>query len=198
MSARRVTTLVAASLLLGCPPPVPMPMEEDAGEPVVPVYDGPTQGSGIPDRPPGFGIDASIPLIDAGVIPVDMTCCQTQFGISDEEPAGGVDGVLRIELPRFAGGVPLVRSGGRWTASACFPINYEAPYFYEFTYDAGLADGGLFGLDDGGVIGLEFVDIRVTRRASADEPAFLSIDGAPSNRFRAVSSCAGLDGSVPR
>lgn len=171
---------------------------DDAGAAAIPVYDGPTQGSGIPELPEDFEFDASIPLIDAGVIPVDTTCCETRFGIADEEPSGGVEGVLRIELPRFAAGVPLVRGGGRWTATACFPINYEAPYFYEFTFDAGLADGGQFGLEDGGVIGFEFMDVQVSRRASADEPSYARADGAPSNHFRGVSSCAGLDGSVPR
>lgn len=193
MSRSRLIALLL--VCAGCPRP-PIMIDEDAGEPIEPVYDGPTQNAGIPDLPEGFRLDASIPLIDSGVIMVDTRCCSTNFSIADQEPASAT-GVLRIELGAFSSGVALARSAGRWSANACFPVNQSAPYQYEFTWDAGIVDAGLVGLDDGGIVGLEFTDIRVIRRASEDEPSYALVDGTRANFFRSVSSCDGLDGSVP-
>jgi hypothetical protein len=174
--------------------------DADAGEPAAVVYDGPTPASGIPSLPEDFAFDASIPPIDSGVIVVDTRCCETTFSIADEEPAGGVEGVLRLGLNVFDGGVPLSRDvdAGRWVASACVPVNSEATFVYEFTIDGGLSDAGLVELEDGGLLGREAVDVRVTVRTSAEEPSAELVDGARVNVYRAVSTCDGLDGSVPR
>jgi hypothetical protein len=161
------------------------------------VYDGPTRGGGIPDLPEDFVFDASIPTIDSGVIVLDPTCCQTNFGISDQEPALAVTALLRIDLGAFSAGVPLTRAAGRWTASACFPVNQSAPYAYEFTHDAGWVDAGVYVLEDGGQEGRERIEVDVTRRSSDDEPGFDLADGTRTNFFKLVTTCDGLDGSVP-
>jgi hypothetical protein len=197
MSARTVS-LVTALVLVGCPRPPPDITEDDAGAPEDVVYDGPTRGIGVPDLPDDFALDAALSEIDSGVIVVDRPCCTTSFSIRDEEPSGGVTGTLIIGLQAFAAGVPLTRGGGRWRASACFPVNQSAPYFYQFDIDAGFVDAGAVELDDGGVIWTQVLDLRQMRRASDDEPSFEEIDGTQANVFRAVSTCDGLDGSVPR
>lgn len=194
MSAR--TSLLAVLVFSACPPPVVVTPEEDAGE-LPAVFDGPTERLGIPDLPSDYAFDASVE-IDAGPLNVDTRCCQTNFRISDEEPAGGVTGTLRIALGAFANGVPLTRGGGAWTASVCFPLERSASYQYEFLFDGGLIDGGQNELPDGGVEWVEVTDVRQTVRASAGEPGFELADGTRTNFYRAVSSCDGLDGSVPR
>jgi hypothetical protein len=199
MSARAASFGTALVLVLvGCPRPPPDVTEDDGGAPERVVYDGPTSGSGLPDLPDGFSSDASFPEIDSGVIVVDRPCCATNFSITDEEPSGEVTGTLIIGLQAFAAGVPLTRGGGRWRASACFPVNQSAPYFYQFDLDGGFVDAGAVELDDGGVSWTQVLDLRQTRRASDAEPSFEQIDGTQANVFRAVTSCDGLDGSVPR
>lgn len=193
-STRWLLPLLALS---ACPPPPVVTPDEDAGAEARPVFDGPTQNSGIPDLPEDFVFDASIPAIDSGTIVVDTRCCTTNFSIADQEAAGGVVGELRLALPTFPSGLALTRGGGRWRATACFPVNQSATYRYEFTWDAGLIDGGQVEDDDGGIIGLELLDVRHFARASDEEPGFTLDDGSRTNFFRSVSSCDGLDGSVP-
>lgn len=162
------------------------------------VFDGPTQSSSIPQLPENFPFDASFPAIDAGVIVVDTRCCDTNFGIADREPNLEVTGVMRFGSNLFPNGVALTRGSGRWTARACFPVNSASTYWYQFTWDAGVVDAGVGELDDGGLVNLSYVDIKQVVRASDEEPGVEAIDGTRSNTFRAVSSCDGLDGSVPR
>ncbi|MCA3012371.1 MAG: hypothetical protein INH41_08220 [Myxococcaceae bacterium] len=192
MSARAVGLVAAVVLVLGCPQPQPPPPEDDAGVPAVVVNGGPARGRGVPDLPADFVFDASIPLIDSGVIIVDRLCCMTNFSIQDREPPGDVRGTLVIALQAFAAGAPLARGGGRWTARACFPVNQSATCFYQFDLDGGLIDGGTVELDDGGVEGVLRLDLRRTRRASDEEPSVEQLDGTMANVFRAVSSCDGL------
>jgi hypothetical protein len=197
--SQRLCSLVSVLVVVSaCPRPPPPVTEEDGGEPEQVIFDGPTENSGIPTFPEEFALDASIPEIDAGVIVVDTRCCATNFSISDQEPAAGVTlGTLRIELNAFASGVALTRAGGRWRGTACFPVNVAAPYHYEFTHDAGLVDGGEVALDDGGTVISERLELRTSWRASDEEPGFDRADGRRTNFYRAVSSCDGLDGSVP-
>ncbi|MBM4782616.1 MAG: hypothetical protein GQE15_33490 [Archangiaceae bacterium] len=198
MSARFFVSLSLLVLFAACPRPPPIVTEDDAGEPEQVVFDGPTANAGIPALSEEFALDASIPAIDSGVIVVDTRCCATNFSISDQEPAAGVTvGTLRIELNAFSSGVALTRAGGRWRGSACFPLNVAAPYHYEFAHDAGLVDAGEVALEDGGVVIAERLELRTTWRASDEEPGFDLADGQRTNFFRAVSSCDGLDGSVP-
>jgi len=189
---------VAALALAACRQPMPDPEPFDAGPEEAVVFDGPTSNTGIPQLPEDFTFDASIPLIDSGVITVDGTCCVTEFSISDREPAEGVVGALHVNLSTFDGGVPLTRGAGRWTATACFPVNQSASYQYEFNYDGGVVDGGIAELEDGGLVYRERLDLQTWRRGSDEEPGFELADGSRANFFRSVSSCEGLDGSVPR
>ncbi len=198
MSVRVIGSVALLVVFAACPPPPPVIPEEDAGEPEQVIFDGPTQNSGIPELSEEFAVDASIPVIDSGVIVVDTRCCATNFSISDQEPVAGVTvGTLRIELSAFSSGVALTRAGGRWRGSACFPVNVAAPYHYEFTHDAGLVDAGEVALEDGGIVISERLELQTTLRASDEEPGFDLADGRRTNFFRAVSSCDGLDGSVP-
>ncbi len=189
----RTFLLLAALALAACPGPKPAP-PEDAGEALPPAYDGETRGGSIPDVP--AGLNTPEPLIDAGPIVVDPTCCQTQFRIDDREPAGAT-GALVGSLAVFAGGVPLVRAGGEWTAPLCFPINTGGAYRYEFRWDAGVEDGGTIDLDDGGVQVTLIPLVGFSARASGFEPGFDDANGERWNLYRAVTSCDGLDGSVP-
>lgn len=182
-------------LVLSACPPTPEPEPEDAGEELPVPYDGPAVPSGVPDFLPPF--DAGDGLIDSGVIMVDPTCCETRFSISDVEPTQVSSALLRIPLAKFGAGVTLSRDGGRWHGSGCFPVNTSAAYFYEFTFDGGLVDGGSRALDDGGYEFFEVSSEVVSQRASDEEPSFIDADGLPFNFYRAVSTCDGLDGSVP-
>lgn len=189
-----IFAVLAALVFSACPPTQPAPDLDAGEEPVVP-FDGPTSASGVPDFFPPY--DAGDGLVDSGVIVLDLTCCETNFNISDQEPADGV-GVLRIGLGKFHDGVPLARDGGRWTATACFPVNQSSAYFYEFTFDGGIVDAGNRELADGGIEAVELGSTVVTQRASEGEPSFTDSAGQMFNIYRAVTSCEGLDGSVPR
>ena len=177
-----------------CPPVEPAP--EDAGEEPAVVFDGPTAPAGVPDFFPPF--DAGDGRIDSGVIAVDTTCCDTRFSIADLEPAEVQTATLRIGLGAFSNGVALERDGGRWGAVACFPVNQSAVFFYEFTWDGGLVDAGNRELNDGGSEQVLTGSTIQTQRASDDEPSFTDSEGQRFNLYPAVTSCAGLDGSVPQ
>jgi hypothetical protein len=189
---RVIASALMAALLLGCPATPPV-TEVDAGEE---PFDGETEGSGggIPQFDPD-AIDAGDPVIDAGMVVVDTRCCDTVFSVSDEEPVDAV-GVLEGDSPALAGGLSLTRGDAGWSASACFPLNSSSFYWYRFSWDGGLRDAGTFELEDGGTETLVVMDVVTRVRASDREPSFESADGT-RNYYRAVSSCDGLDGSVP-
>lgn len=192
------TLVVLALALSACRPQVMPRPQVDAGPDEEVIFDGPTSNTGIPQLPEDFAFDASIPRIDSGVIVVDTTCCVTTFSIADREPAEGVVGGLYINLSTFDGGVPLTRAAGRWTTTACFPVNQSASYQYQFDYDGGVIDAGIVELEDGGLVHVERLDLQTWRRGSDEEPGFELADGTRTNFYRAVSSCDGLDGGVPQ
>ncbi|MDP2274749.1 MAG: hypothetical protein Q8K32_28665 [Archangium sp.] len=191
MMLRRAWWLALALVLAGCPEPVPVE-EEDAG---VEPYDGPTQSSVIPTFDPD-AIDAGDPIIDAGMVTIDTRCCDTQFAITDEEPADAV-GLLEGQHTLFGAGLPLTRSDAGWSVAACFPLNASAFYWYRFTWDGGVFDAGTTDLEDGGQETLLVPVTGESLRASASEPGFTDADGVRRNYYRAVESCDGLDGAVP-
>lgn len=172
------------------------PMPEPEPEPEEEPYDGETVNSTIPGRDPDdLDADAGDVVVDAGEVVVDMTCCETHFAISDEEPADAT-GVLVGELPVFTPGVPLTRTDAGWTATVCVPVNAGARYRYQFTWDAGLVDAGFQEFDDGGIEWREEVLILSSERASDAEPQ-VSDAVSTSNYYSAVASCAAHDGGVP-
>jgi hypothetical protein len=181
-----VTLLIG---LAACPAPPPPPVEEEPDEP----YDGPTSSGIIPSIDPDA--DAGLVLLDAGDVVVETRCCATTFTISDEEPLDAV-GVLEGELAVFQGGVPLSRSDAGWMASACFPISASSHYWYRFSWDGGVEDGGVELLPDGGEEQLIYPVVITSLRASDREPSVTNASGT-RNYFREVSSCDGLDGGVP-
>lgn len=189
-----VSVAVLGLIAGGCPAPQQMSSDDD----VLPedVYDGPTSSGVIPVYEPET-FDGGDPLIDAGEVVVDTTCCTTQFSISDQEPADAV-GLLQGESSVFGDGLALDRTDAGWSATACFPINASAFYWYAFSWDGGFVDGGVLIEDrDGGAGEIVAVQlIETSTRASDREP---SIDTATGlrNFYREVSSCDGLDGSVP-
>jgi hypothetical protein len=180
--------------LAGCPQPMPMP--EDAGEPPPrPAYDGDTAGGSIPELPEG--VMNPEPLIDAGPIVVDAGCCETRFRVAESaEPADATGRV--VSGLAVLSGLELTRLGGEWSTQACFPLNASVAYRYEFTWDAGVLDGGSLDLEDGGTEWLELPLIGHSLRASDAEPGFVDVNGERWNFYRAVESCDGLDGSVPQ
>lgn len=186
----RLAPLLLAGLLFGCPAPQP-PQEEDAGET---IFDGETTGGGIPVFDPD-AIDAGDAVVDAGLVTVETRCCSTGFSITDEEPADAV-GVLEGESPVFDGGLALTRGDGGWAVTACFPVQSSSFYWYRFTWDGGVRDAGTFDLDDGGMETILINDVVTSLRASDREPVFEGATGR-RNYYREVSSCDGLDGSVP-
>lgn len=190
---RALLLCLAVVALVGCPGPKTSvdAGAEDAGPP---AYDGTTSGGAIPELPEGA--QSQSPLIDAGLIVVDAGCCPTQFQIDDQEPADAT-GRLVGALEVFHGGTALTRGGGLWTASLCFPVETSGTYRYEFTWDGGVEDGGTVDLDDGGVETILIPVVGFSARASATEPGFVDATGDRWNLFGAVSSCDGLDGSVP-
>lgn len=186
---KKLLLMALAAVLAACSAPMTTP--EDAGEELPPpAYDGDTVGGTIPELPMN-----PEPLIDAGPIVTDGTCCDTHFHISDEEPADAT-GRLVSGLAALAE-LPLERDGGEWTVTACFPVNQSATYRYEFSWDAGIEDGGSAELEDGGVEWFEIHLVGASARASDAEPGFVDSNGDRWNFYRAVSSCDGLDGSVP-
>lgn len=193
MKLRRVWLSSLLGLALAGCPPEPGPIdEEDAGEE---PYDGPASSGVIPTFDPET-YDAGDLVIDAGMVTVETRCCDTQFAISDEEPADAV-GLLQGENPVFGTGLALTRGDGGWSVQACFPVNASAYYWYHFTWDGGLFDAGLTLMEDGGE---ELVLVPLTgesMRASDSEPGFTDSAGVRRNYYRAVESCDGLDGSVP-
>lgn len=173
----------------------PMPKPEPEPEPDAP-YDGPTGNNTIPVRDPDdLDADAGDVVVDAGDVVVDMTCCETHFSISDDEPANAT-GVLVGALPVLTPGVPLTRSDAGWAATVCVPINAAARYGYRFTWDAGTVDAGSFELEDGGMEGSEVVVIESIDRASDREPRVSDSVGT-TNFYSSVASCAEHDGGVP-
>ncbi len=173
----------------------PMPKPEPEPEPDEP-YDGPTTNNTIPVRDPDdLDADAGDVVVDAGEVIVDVTCCETRFSISDEEPADAT-GELVGALPVLMAGVPLTRSDAGWAAAVCVPINASARYGYRFTWDAGTIDAGSFELEDGGMEGREVSVIGSIERASDREPQVSDSVGT-MNYYRSVASCAEHDGGVP-
>lgn len=184
--------LWAVLAVTACSPPPPPVVEEEVVEP----YDGPTSSGIIPTLDPDDpDVDAGDVVIDAGMIVVETRCCDTNFTISDLEPADAV-GVLEGELPVFQGGVPLSREDGGWAATACFPLIASGHYWYRFSWDGGVEDGGLELLADGGEEAVLIPVVITSVRASDREPSVTNASGA-RNYFREVSSCDGLDGGVP-
>lgn len=190
---RKLYLLACLALLAACPQPMPPP--EDAGEELPPpAYDGETAGGSIPEIPEG--VMNPEPLIDAGPIVVDAGCCDTRFRIAEDAEPADATGRISSGLGVLAS-LPLTRAGGEWSAMACFPLNASVAYRYEFTWDAGVLDGGSLDLEDGGVEWYEIPLIGSATRASDSEPGFVDVDGQRWNYHRPVVSCDGLDGSVP-
>jgi hypothetical protein len=180
------------ALFAGCPQPAPI---EDAGEELPPpAYDGETAGGSIPEIPDELMNPE--PLIDAGPIVVDAGCCDTRFRIAEDAEPSDATGRIVSGLSVLSD-LALTRANGEWSALACFPLNASVAYRYEFTWDAGVMDGGSIDLEDGGVEYYEIPLIGIATRASDAEPGFLDIDGNRWNYYRPVESCDGLDGSVP-
>ncbi len=190
---RTLVLLCSLALFTACPAPIPTP--EDAGEPMTPPpFDGETAGGSIPEIPEG--VMNPEPLIDAGPIEVDAGCCATRFRIAEGTEPADATGRIVSGLSTLSN-LALVRGGGDWSATACFPLNASVAYRYEFKWDGGVLDGGATDLEDGGV---EYAEIQVTgiaSRASDAEPGFTDVNGERWNFYRAVESCDGLDGSVP-
>jgi hypothetical protein len=171
--------------------PEPEP-EPEAEEP----YEGPSS-SGIPPAidPDDYDFDAGVVLVDAGSVVVDTRCCVTRFSISDQEPADAT-GVIEGDLPVFAGGTPLTREDGGWTATVCHPLNASGYYWYRFVWDGGLFDGGTETQPDGGEAPVLIPVTATSVRASDRETSVTNSQGT-RNFYREVSSCDGLGGRVP-
>jgi len=158
-------------------------------------YDGPSSSGVIPTYEPE-NLDAGDLLIDAGFVEVDTRCCTTHFRIIDQEPVE-TTGTLNGDSRAFGDGLPLVRNDAGWEATACFPLESSATYWYTFTTDAGFVDGGVeIDREDGGENTVLVHLTETVIRASGSEPGFDTAVGR-RNFYRAVSSCDGLDGSVP-
>lgn len=182
----------AVLAVTACSPPPPPVVEEEVVEP----YDGPTSSGIIPTiDPEDLDVDAGVEQLDAGNVVVETRCCETTFTISDEEPLDAV-GVLEGEVAVFQGGVPLSRGDAGWTAAACFPISASSHYWYRFSWDGGVEDGGVELLPDGGEEQLIIPVVITSLRASDREPSVTNSEGT-RNYFRDVSTCDGLDGGVP-
>ncbi len=187
-------TLIAAlgvALLSACPTkPTPVTSDE---EPEVP-YEGNAMSSVIPKLDPDA--DAGVFIIDAGMVVVETRCCVTNFAISDGEPSDAT-GVLLGQTSALRAGLPLTRTDAGWAASACMTLNASTLYWYRFTWDGGVFDAGEVDLPDGGLETVLEPITAIADRSSDQEPGVTDADGR-KNYYRAVSSCDGLDGSVPR
>jgi hypothetical protein len=189
---RKLLSIPFLAVLCACPAPKPMP--EDAGEDVPVEFSGDTAGGSIPEIPDG--LMNTEPRIDAGPIVIDGGCCETRFRVAaGGEPAGAT--VRIVAGLAVIADLPLTLANGEWSALACFPLEASVAYRYEFTWDGGIEDGGSIDLEDGGTEWFEIRIVNNSARASASEPTFTDVNGAEWNFYRAVSSCDGLDGSVP-
>lgn len=188
--------LLVGLVALSCGKKTPPPAEEEEEVFEEIPYEGEASTGIIPNFEADETDAGGAMLVDAGQITIDTRCCTTHFSIADQEPADAV-GYLEGEHAAFGTGLPLTRSGGSWTATACFPVKSSAHYWYRFDLDGGFEDAGVvIDREDGGESIVIVHKVETQLRASDREPQEETAVGA-RNFYKEVPSCEGLDGSVP-
>lgn len=172
--------------IASCAPPA---QEETSTDEEAEEFDGETVGGGfIPEDVP---VDPPYAEPDAGDFVVDTRCCEMTFTISDNEPVDATGRVVAPAGPFADGGLSLVRDGGSWSASACVPLNFSSPYWYEFSWSTppsveGMEDAGTEG--DGGSMDAGSA-YTTTVRVSSEEPKDYDGHGNEVNFIHTESSC---------